>query len=531
MIWIAVCALLLVTASVLAFTHFARSAPTTATVRLDLATPENATGPSRVTISPDGSRVVFIATNASGKPVLWLRPLNSTLAKQLEGTEGASSPFWSPDSRFIGYFAERKLLKIDASGGQPQRLCDVSTTTGGAWNSEGTILFAGGEGLYRVSAHGGTPVLATKAQEREEAHRWPYFLPDGRTFIFLGDAERKEDHNIRVGSLDSQETQILFSGISRIAYAAPGYLLYVIQGALVAQPFNAATLKVTGEPKTLVENVAELGANHEFDFSVSENGVLAYQTGDPNSQLTWFDRSGKKLQTIGELRNYAAIALSPDAQRAAASLLDSDGRVADIWLIDLRRDSLITKLTFEPSMEGDPVWSPDGSKIVFSSDRSGNGEVNIYQKAAGGAGGDQLLFSSNSAKYPTGWSRNGNLILFENWAKSRGAIWVLSLTDNQAKPLLESSAYDQFHGQISPDGRYIAYTSNESGTWDVYVQPFANTGEKWPISSNGGGLPQWRKDGKELYYLSNEGRLMSVDIKESPEFEKQRSSTIVSGKH
>jgi len=520
MIWIAVCALLLVTASAFAFARFARSTPPNATVRLALATPDNATFPARVTISPDGSLVVFIATNASGKRVLWLRPLNSTVAKQLEGTEGASSPFWSPDSRYIGYFANKKLLKIDASGGQPQTLCDSAEVSGGSWNADGTILLPGLEGLYRVSAQGGTPKLTTKLGPREEAHRWPYFLPDGRHFLFLADAARKEDHSIRIGSLDSQETKALFSGISRVAYAAPGYLLYVNQGSLVVQPFNAAAEKITGDPKTLVEHIAEVGMNHEFDFSVSETGVLAYQTGDPNSELVWFDRSGKKLGTIGEPRNYGMVSLSPDGQSIAASLMDSDGRVADIWLLDLKRDNIATRLTFEPSMEGDPVWSPDGRKILFSSTRSSSGSIDLYQKPAGGTGDDQLLLGSNAAKFPTSWSRDGKFIIFENWAlKSQGALWVLSLSDNQAKPLLQSTTYDQFQGQISPDGHYIAYTSNELGKWDVYIQPLALTGEKWRISSNGGVMPLWRNDGKELFYITTEGALMSVEITTSPKFE------------
>ena len=519
MIWIAVCALLLVTASAFAFAHFARSAPTNPAVRLSLATPENATFPSRVTISPDGTRVVFIATNASGKRLLWLRPLNSTEAKQLEGTEGAVAPFWSPDSRFIGFFADNKLLKIEASGSQSQILCDASEDKGGAWGPDGTILIAGQEGLYRVSSQGGTRALTTELGEREEAHRWPYFLPDGRHFIFLGDAERKEDHSIRIGSLDSKETKVLFSGISRVAYAAPGYLLYVNQGALVVQPFDAAAEKITGEPKTLVEHIAEVGMNHEFDFSVSETGVLAYQTGDPISELIWFDRSGKKLGTIGEPRNYAMVSLSPDGQSVAASLMDSDGRVADIWLLDLKRNNITTRLTFEPSMEGDPVWSPDGRKILFSSNRSGSGSVDLYQKPAGGTGDDQLLLRSDAAKFPTAWSRDGKFIIFDNWAlKSRAALWVLSLSDNQAKPLLQSTAFDQFQGQISPDGHYVAYISNELGKWDIYVQPFALTGEKWRISSNGGLMPLWRNDGKELFYITNEGGLMSVEITTSPKF-------------
>jgi len=518
-IWMVVCAILLLALSALALSHFSRSTAAAPLVRLTLAGPENATYPAHVSISPDGSRVVFVATNPAGKRVLWMRPLDSVDAKPLEGTDDAVAPFWSPDGRFIGYFSNRKLLKIDASGGQPQTICDAAEDRGGTWNRDGIILFGGLEGVYRVSAQGGTPTLATKAGEKEEAHRWPYFLPDGRHFLFLADAETKEDHHVRIGSLDSQETEILFNAISRLEFAA-GYLLYVNQGTLVAHPFDTGTRKLSGEPKVLAANILDVGQNHEFDFSVSETGALTYQVGSPNSQLTWFDRTGKKLSTVGEVRPYVGAVLSRDGKTVATSLADADGRVADIWLVDLTRDNLITRLTFEPSVEADPAWSPDGKQLVFGSNRSGGGKIDLYLKAAGGASNDQLVFSSDSTKFPTSWSRDGKFILFENWApKSKGAIWTLSLVDNKASPLFQTTAYDQFQAQISPNGRYVAYTSNESGKSDVFVQPFAATGEKWRISSEGAGLPLWRDDGKELYYLTFEGKLMAVDIGESPKFQ------------
>ena len=262
-----------------------------------------------VTVSPDGQRVAFVATNTEGKHLLWVRPLNSLTAQPLAGTDGAHTPFWSPDSRLIGYFANRKLFKTDASGGRPQVLCDVGEYSGGAWNRDGVILFGGLEGLYRVSSQGGTPELATKVSPKEEAHRWPSFLPDGRHFVFLGDADTTEDHHIRVGSLDSQDSQILFGAISRMAFAQPGYLLYVNQGALVTVPFDTSSLKVTGDPVTVAERIAEVGDNHEFDFSVSDDGTLAYQTGSVASQFTWFDRTGKKLGVVGEptASDYVAI--------------------------------------------------------------------------------------------------------------------------------------------------------------------------------------------------------------------------------
>ncbi|MFN2482222.1 MAG: protein kinase [Pyrinomonadaceae bacterium] len=276
LIWIGVSSLLFLAAAALAFIHFSRAQTATRTVRLSLATPERATSPARVTVSPDGARVVFVARSAEGKRVLWVRPLDALAAQPLAGTDDAVAPFWSPDSRSVGFFANGKLLKVDAAGGRPQALCDAGENRGGAWSRDGVILFGGVEGLYRVSAQGGTPQLATKIDPKEEAHRWPYFLPDGRHFVFLADAATTEDHHIRVGSLDSQESRILFGAVSTVAYAPPGYLLYVSQGALVAQGFDAVALKLTGDPATVAEHIAEVGQNHEFDFSVSEGGVLAY---------------------------------------------------------------------------------------------------------------------------------------------------------------------------------------------------------------------------------------------------------------
>jgi serine/threonine protein kinase/Tol biopolymer transport system component len=518
LIWIGVSALILLAAA-LAIAYLSRTQSASHSVRLSLATPHKASLPARVTVSPDGLRVAFIANTTEGKRLLWVRPLDSLTAQPLDGTDGAAAPFWSPDSRLMGYFANGKLFKIDASGGRPQALCDVGENRGGTWNRDGVILFGGLEGLYRVSAQGGTPVLATKVAPREEAHRWPYFLPDGRHFVFLADASSAEDHHIRAGSLDSQERQILFGAVSRIAYAPPGYLLYVSQGALVALAFDARALKVTGEPVTIAEHIAEVGINHEFDFSVSEDGVLSYQAGNPNSQLTWFDRTGKKLNSVGESANYDTVSLSPDERRAAVTLLDADGRVADVWLLDLTRGS-ISRLTFDPSGEGNPVWSPDGNNIVYGSNRLGGGQVNLYEKAASGAGEDQLLLQSASEKYATSWSRDGQFILFENWPlRAKAGIWLLPLTgERQPKPLLQTVAFDQTGGQFSPDGRFVAYMSNESGRTEVYVRPFPLSDDKWPISSGGGQRPLWRADGKELFYVT-EGRLMSAEIRASGKFE------------
>jgi serine/threonine protein kinase len=520
LIWLAICLLLVGIAAAFAFAYFNRSPSAQNVIRLALPMPEDATSPSRITVSPDGQRVVFLADNNEGKQFLWIRSLDTLSAKSIEGTEGAISPFWSPDSRYIGFFANRKLLRVDVDGGRPQVLCDVNESRGGAWSTNGTILFSGTEGLYRISAQGGQPVLATKVSEREEAHRWPYFLPDGRHFVFLADAATAEDHHIRLGTLDSLEAPILFSAISRIAYAPPGYLLYVNQGALVAQPFDTNTLKITSDPTTIAEHVSEVGSNHEFDFSVSNSGVLAYQSGNPISQLTWFDREGKKLGTVGEAGNIGSISLSPDEKHAALSMNDANGRAADVWLLDISRGSS-SRLTFDPAGDGIPVWSPDSTKILFSSNRTANAQWNLYMKQSTGVGDDQLVFQSNSEKFPSSWSPDGHYILFENWApKAKAAIWILpTANESEARPLLQANAFDELQPRFSPDGKFIAYASDESTRLEVYVQPFPLTGQKWQVSLNGGGYPIWRKDGKELFYATADGKLMSVDIKPGATFE------------
>jgi serine/threonine protein kinase len=520
LLWGTVCALLFLLASAFAFKYFFATTNDKPLMKLALATPDKVTFPSNITLSPNGLLVTFVASDPDGKRHLWVRPLDSLRADPLPATEGASSPFWSPDNHFIGYFANRKLFKIEISGGRPQALCEVGESSGGTWNPDGVILFGGTAGLYRISAQGGTPVLATKVSQKEEAHRWPNFLPDGRHFIFLGDAATTEDHHIRVGTLDSQESEILFPAISRIVYAPPGYLLYINQGALVTVPFNPNSLKVTGEISTVAERIAEVGDNHEFDFSVSETGNLAYQSGSFNAQLTWFDRTGKKLGTVGEPVGMVHMTLSPDANSAAAGLVDADGRESDVWIYDFKRGTS-SRLTFDANGDGTPLWSPDGTKIVFGSNRQHTGGIDLFEKAASGTGEEKLLLQSNDAKFGTSWSRDGQFLLFENWRQQgKGEVWVTNMSGTpEPKPLLHSTVFNQTQGAFSPDGHFISYTSDESGRTEVYVQRFPVTSDRWPISSGGGFQPTWSANGHELFYLSGDKKMMAVEVKIGKTFE------------
>ena len=518
LVWLVVCAILLVAASVLAIAFLTRTKPGGAAARLSLPLPEQTRGAGQIAVSPDGSRFVFVATTADNKRLLWVRSLDSLTAQPLPGTDGAFAPFWSPDSRQVGYFAGSKLYKIDAAGGRAQALCDVREYGGGAWSRAGQILFGDPDGLQRVPETGGTPVLATKRDPNEEAHRWPYFLPDGRHFLFLGDAATTEGHHIRVGSLDSADTQVLFSAVSRIVYSPAGYLLFVSQGALVAQAFDAGKLKLSGEPMTVGEHIIDMGENHGFDFSVSDNGVLAYQTGNSNSQLVWFDRSGKKLEAVGAPDSYASFVLSPDGQRVAVGLLDADGRQSDVWLLDLSHGGAKSRLTFAPSSEGDAVWSPDGTQLVITSNRDAGAHVHLYILPVNRPGEEKLLLNGDAEDVPMSWSADGQYILFERFLPAtRPGVWMLPMNGQQeARPLLQSKDFTQDLAAFSPNGHLVAYNSDESGRGEVYVQTFP-PGARSAVSSGGGAFPKWRGDGKEIFYVTNDGKVMAAQIKsESP---------------
>jgi serine/threonine protein kinase len=519
LIWLSACGLLLLLTLGLAYSKFSRSDTNVHATQLAFPLPDRTSAPSRITVSPDGLRVAFLANNAEGKRGLWVRALDGSTSQPLPGTDDARSPFWSPDSHSLGFFANGKLYKVEASGGRPQVLCDARENRGGAWNRDGVILFGSNSGLQRVSAQGGTPTLATKIDSKEEAHRWPYFLPDGRHFLFLADAQTTENHKIRIGSLDSLDTKILVGAVTRIAYAPPGYLLYVNQGALTAQQFDTESLTLSGDPVVLAENIASVGDNHEFDFSVSDNGVLAYQSGSSLSRLTWLDRSGQKIGIVGEPDSFGSIALSSDGSRALASMTDADGRQSDVWTIDLSRGNRL-RLTFDPQSDGDALWSPDGSRIVFSSNRA-DGHANIYVASANGSNDDKRLLQSDADDIPTSWSRDGKNILFMRFmTNSPASTWLLGLEgDVKAIPLFQSPAFHQGEAVFSPNGRFIAYSSNESGRSEVFVRTYPTSDQKWSISSGGGAQPLWRDDGQELFYLTPDEKLMSVEVKTAQKFE------------
>lgn len=423
--------------------------------------------------------------------------LDGLSAQPLAGTEGAIVPFWSPDSRFIGFRAANKLKRIDAAGGPPLTLADASGQAGTTWNREGVILFATFPGgpIRRVSASGGAPSSATtlNADAGEAFHAYPFFLPDGRHFLFLAVGSKAAAVNIPNGiyvtALDSDERKLLVPGGSNAVYAQ-GYLLFLREQTLMAQPFDAERLELTGDAVPIAEQVSIGGVSGTAGgFSVAETGVLAYQAGTAATggvsgaltQLAWFDRSGKPIGALGEQSRFSDLGLAPDGTRATVSAFDLARRTRDIWVFDIAR-GLRTRFTFDAADELASVWSPDGNRVVFSNRRKGH--FDLYMKASSGAGAEEELLADGLDKQPLDWSHDGRFILFTVAAASQTGIdlWVLPLSgDRKPFPFLQTR-FDEVPGRFSPDGRWIAYVSNESGRSEVYVAPFPGASHRRPIA-------------------------------------------------
>jgi dipeptidyl aminopeptidase/acylaminoacyl peptidase len=518
--------------------HFSEKPPDPAPVRFQIPAPEKASFGNGMAISPDGKRLAFVG-NSEGRTMLWVRPLESLAAQVLPGTEGAAFPFWSPDSRFIGYSVLGKLKKVDASGGPPQTLCDApNTAIGGSWNRDGVIVFGtNGTGLFRVSQAGGAPAQLTTpdAKRQESFHGRPWFLPDGNHFLYYAQSAALEDSGIYLATLEGNPAKRLVLARQGGAYVPPsgsvgnGHLLFLREGTLMAQPLDAKTFELAGDAFPVAEQVGS-NISNPF-FSVSTNGVLVYRSGGSagNTQLAWFGRDGKPLGVLGPIGLYNDVALSPDARRVAVSKRDPQGGHLDIWLMDVAH-GVPTRFTFDPGLDTYPVWSPDGSRLVFASSR--DGALNLYQKGSAGAGSEELLFKSDREKRSFDWSGDGRYLLYAvQDQKTKLDLWLLpdaavASAERKPRPFL-TTPYNESQGQFSPGPagtpRWIAYASDESGRFEVYVEPFSESSSapagKFQISSDGGVQPRWRRDGRELYYIAPDGRLMAADVKTSPQFD------------
>jgi len=523
--------------------------PTAKLVRFQIPLPEKTTllTVPGFALSPDGSKLAYYARDAAGVRRLWVRAMDTLESRPLPGAElAADTPtpsFWSPDSRWIVFHpGGGTLKKIDVTGGSPQTLCTLPNgTPGGSWNRDGVILLGTTTGpLMRVPAAGGVavPVTAVEASAQER-HRYPFFLPDGRHFLYLRTSSAPEHSGIYLGSLDAKPAQ---QGTRRVAlsdygavFVPPavgsiGELLLLREGTLLAQPFDLARLEVAGEPVPLAEEVG-FYAGFGF-FSASANGTLVYLggAGDRDLELTLFDRQGKNLGRSGEPEAFTgAPAFSPDGKQLAVSRRIPGGTKADLWLLDLTRNGAATKFTFGSARDRDPVWSPDGSRIVFASDRDGVG--NLYRKLASGARDEEILLRSDRTKVPWSWSRDGRFLLYSAFEpKNRGDLWILpdpGGNPGAGKPVpFQGTAADEVYGQFSPDGRWIAYVSDESGRYEVYVREFVVGSDGKPeatahrlVSNGGGSFPSWRDDGKELIYLAPDRKsVMSVALSTQPAF-------------
>jgi eukaryotic-like serine/threonine-protein kinase len=518
-------ALLLAVSLVLARIHFGQTDTGRQVIHAYIPPPEKSTfafvgdhtGP--VTISPDGRRLVFAALGPDGKQMLWLRPLEAASSQPLPGTVDAFAPFWSPDSRFIGFFAEGKLKTIEATGGPAQVLCDAPDGRGGSWNREGTIVFPPifNGPLYKISTGGGTatPVTELDSSQQENSHRWPQFLPDGRQFLFFVRSRQGTTSGAYVGSLDSKEKKLLFRNPSNVVYAAPGYLLFVRENTLVAQAFDYKHLSLSGDAAPIAQGILVNAPYSRAILSVSDNGVLAYG-GAPGAaepyRLRWLDRTGEQISTVGDLGMYANPRLSPDGTKLAVAIADQSRGATDIWIYDLLHGGK-TRLTFDSSLNYSPIWSPDGRQVVFSSNRK-KGFPQLYRKAANGEGSDELLLNSDTTDRPDDWSPDGRFILYEP-NPTVAELWLLPVSGDRKPAVFLSGEGGTLPGEgtFSHDGKWLAFSEYSAGKREVYITPYPGRTGKWQVSVAGGHYPRWRGDGRELFFLGGDNAtMMAVDL-------------------
>jgi Tol biopolymer transport system component len=485
------------------------SAPDLPQTRLDIATPPTS-DPGSFAISPDGRSIVYVAT-AEGAPQLWLRRLDSSEAALLAGTGSAYSPFWSPDNRSVAFFAEGKLKRIDLDTKAVQLLADATAGRGGAWNSSGDILFAPQSGpIFRIAASGGERTQVTRP-EPDSSHRFPEFLPDGRHFIYF-ERTALNPAGLKVGDIAGAGARDLVAADARGAYI-DGHLLFIRQGTLYAQSFDVDELGLSGDPIPVAADVMVNPTNvpGSAALSASATGLFAYRAGAaPRRQLQWIDRTGRVLGNVGDPdpRRPQGIALSPDGRSLAIERV-VDGNT-DVWLLDIARGAL-SRFTTAPRADADPVWSPDGSRLVFVSARRGPGD--LYEKAASGAVEEQVLLETPTGAYPTDWSPDGRVFLYDTQdVSSRFDMWALPLDGARAPSSVLQTNFDEMLGRFSPDGAWLAYQSNESGRFEIYVRPFPGPGTRWPVSTNGGIHVSWARDGKELFYVAPGNVLTAAPI-------------------
>ena len=495
-----------------------RGTPLSPETRTDIVTPPT-DDPSSFALSPDGRSIVF-AASAGGSRRLWLRSLGATAAQPLAGTEGGRHPFWSPDSRSIGYFTDTALRRIDLGGGGPHAVAPASSGTGGTWTTDGFIVFAPSPSspLMRVPSSGGSPTPVTTFGPQQIGHRWPDALPDGKRFLFYAGGP-PDIAGIYVGAVDGSAPTRVTAADSAGVYLPGGWLLWVRGGALVAQPFDAAAGTLSGEPVAIADEVT-IDTSERSAVSTAATGLLAYRAAGPTPRrLAWFDRSGRELGTIGTLDpTWGRPRVAPDGRRVVAARTVQGNQ--DLWLLDGDR---LNRFTFDAATDDIAIWSPDGTHIVFTSTRSGGGD--LYDRPASGAAPEDLVVASNEVKTPSSWSPDGRFVLYHSTdPQTSSDLWVVPVMPAEGGRLKRPGPPALFlrtpsrevWGAFSPDGRWVAYMSNESGRTEIYVRAFTagaeSDGTQWQVSTAGGIHPVWLPNGKELYYIDPVGAMVAVPI-------------------
>jgi Tol biopolymer transport system component len=494
-------------------------------VRFTVTLPDQASAVGPPAVSPDGRRIAFDAGEPGGRRQIWVRAMDELEAHPLAGTEGALRPVWSPDSRFVAFMTGGKLRKVDVAGGPPQTICDAPTGADGSWSSEGVILFdgRGNDPIWRVPATGGVakPEVELDSAKDVTGAGWPEFLPDGRHFLYVIYGQSAESRRLMVKALGEKDGRELLKIGSRVHYSPPGYLLYVREQTLVAQPFDPRALQVQGEPIPLGEGlgVDPLGL---ASFSISNTGVLAYRAGQSEARrLLWLDRAGKETPALEDAGAYADAWLSPDGKRLAFDF-SKGSEAIDIWIRDVAR-GVSSRFTFDAVDERNPIWSPDGRSVVYSMLRK---NADLMLKDAAGTREAELLLESDEDKYASDWSRDGKYLLYASQGKeTRFDLMALPMTGERSerserKPFpVAKTRFNEVFGTFSPDARYVTYPSNESGQMEVYVQEFPEARNKWQVSTKGGNEPFWSGSGREIFYRTPDAHVMSVAVKTAGTFE------------
>ncbi len=517
--WIASTAVLLLALAALAFAHFRETEPQKQTLRYSIMPEADAI--DFFAISPDGRYLVTSAW-VKGRRQLWLRPMDALQAQPIPFTEDGAFPFWSPDSLFIGFFAQGKLKKVAAAGGQAQSLCVVPSSRGGSWSRDGVIVFSpnnSGISIQRVPAVGGDPVNVTRTKGIQ---RLPVFLPDGQHFLYLSREAAAEASGIFVSSLDGSENRRILPDVSGMIFAPPargehsGHLLFVRENTMMAAPFDPVRAEISGAVFPVADGISLGTPNSYLPATVSDNGLLIYVSGGiagSTNQIGRYDRSGKPLGAVGTMGAVFDPSLSPTEKLVAFSR-GSGAAAADLWIHDLDRGTE-SPLTNDSSSNASPVWSPQSDRVVFGSNR--NGVYNLFEKTAGGGGQDRLLLANNAADMPSQWSPDGRYIVYcEFDPKNKRDLWVLPLEGSaeERKPIpFLRTLSDESMGQLSPDNHWMAFVSDQSGRREVYVRPFPLVPGEWPVSTAGGQAPRWSHDGNELFFVGADGKMMAVTVR------------------